>query len=546
MQTLYNFLSGPIPGGIIILLFILLSLNISLYFFYKSSKLFSKKVYQNKLIKYNTVPVTVYIIIWFVFRPEPLPTGIIILPFQDNNKTDYVYCETLEQQLKNVLNKKYFIHSWCDLYQTAVRDSFIYTEYRIQLAKKIGIPIIISGTLRNEDHSMQISLDVYNRGEVTSLLIHAISYQDAIIKITDRIENEVNLLDKNIDSIMLMFDEQQMNDYVQIKMDYLNHQYEKAKKRIKDSNILYDILLAKIFLKQGIREYQNSHPTSNTGSTSHTQIIEKYLNSSFQQARNVLYVYVKESKDNAEINRILGKICLYEKNYELAEIFLKKSWVQDRYNARLYYDLSFLNRDRLKEIGFRNRIEVLEKAVYFNPGFKDAVYDLAYEYFYNGTAVPSDQYTVNSIKYLTNYLRFNPAEKDILSLLASIYVRIKETEKAIDIYNVLLKVEPDNAELDYNLGICYFHLQKYELARNYFLKAIDIDDHTDSYLYLASIYKLEGDYDKALYYFRERVRRKSGKDDEYARQAMRGIRLVLDKMAEQEANEGKDADQNKE
>jgi tetratricopeptide (TPR) repeat protein len=168
---------------------------------------------------------------------------------------------------------------------------------------------------------------------------------------------------------------------------------------------------------------------------------------------------------------------------------------------------------------------------------------LAYEYFSSGTAIPIDPYTVNSIDYLKNYLRLNPYEPDILSLLASIYLKIKEPEQAIGLYKILLKSEPDNAELNYNLGICDFHMKNYDSAMQHFFKAIKINDHTDSYLYIASIYKLRKDYEKALYYFRERVKRKSGNDDEYARQAMRGIRLVLDKIAEEEILEKKGAKQ---
>jgi tetratricopeptide (TPR) repeat protein len=131
----------------------------------------------------------------------------------------------------------------------------------------------------------------------------------------------------------------------------------------------------------------------------------------------------------------------------------------------------------------------------------------------------------------------NANETDILSLLASIYVKTKETEQAIILYKKVLEKNPGQAEIHYNLGICYFHLQEYELAKQYFQQAIRINDHSDSYLYLGGIYKLQNDFDKALYYFRERVKRKKDDQDEYARQAMRGIRIVLDKMSKKENQE---------
>jgi tetratricopeptide (TPR) repeat protein len=67
----------------------------------------------------------------------------------------------------------------------------------------------------------------------------------------------------------------------------------------------------------------------------------------------------------------------------------------------------------------------------------------------------------------------------------------------------------------------------YEEAIRYFRKAIDIDDNPDAYLYLGYIYRELGDKEKALRYFRDRVRRRSGDDDVYAKEAMRAIRKLL-------------------
>ena len=44
---------------------------------------------------------------------------------------------------------------------------------------------------------------------------------------------------------------------------------------------------------------------------------------------------------------------------------------------------------------------------------------------------------------------------------------------------------------------------------------------------------MEKDFDQALYHFRERVKRKSGDEDEYAKQAMQGIRLILESQNEE-------------
>ncbi|TFG95532.1 MAG: tetratricopeptide repeat protein, partial [Calditrichales bacterium] len=98
-------------------------------------------------------------------------------------------------------------------------------------------------------------------------------------------------------------------------------------------------------------------------------------------------------------------------------------------------------------------------------------------------------------------------------------------------------------EYHYSLGVCEYNLKQYENAKTHFNRAIEIEDFADAYLYIGAIYRLEGNLEKSLYYYRERVKRKSGDDDRYAREAMKGIRLILNDMAE--AEEKAQSDENK-
>jgi tetratricopeptide (TPR) repeat protein len=95
-------------------------------------------------------------------------------------------------------------------------------------------------------------------------------------------------------------------------------------------------------------------------------------------------------------------------------------------------------------------------------------------------------------------------------------------------------MDPQSAENHYNLGICYFHKVEYDTAKKEFNRAIEISDYPDAYLYLGAMYRLEGDSEKALHYYRERIKRKQGDDDQYAKEAMRGIRIILNDQAEKE------------
>ena len=540
IQNIYDFLSGAVPGGIFLLTFILASLNLLLYHLYKLAKLISRESYRKNLIQYNIILCSVYLIIWFVLKPDTLPESVIILPFQKGDEAEFILCEAIEHQINSQLNGDYFLHPWEYFYQTVQKDSFSFLDHRIQLAEKMGIRNIITGSQQINNSAIKIDLRLSIHDQLIQANFNVQSYQHAVFEILNLIKKSTDILKNNNSTDKSMMDEEQLVSYTKAKLLYLNGRLAEAKTFIRQNNMLFDILSANILLNEGIKLFSEKNNKSSNKMKSGSTVIEDIINPHFQHIRKLLYPYAKEGKDNAEINKILGRVSLYEKNYESAETFLKKAWMQNRSDSRIYYDMSYLNNHRLKELGFKNRIKLLERAVYFDPGFKDAVYELANDYFGTGTAIPSSPNTVNAIKILNNFLLLNANEADILSLLASIYVKIKETEQAIILYKKVLEKNPGQAEIHYNLGVCYFNLQEYDIAKKYFQEAIRINDHSDSYLYLGGIYKLQNDFDKALYYFRERVKRKKDDQDEYARQAMRGIRIVLDKMAKKESRENED------
>ena len=64
-------------------------------------------------------------------------------------------------------------------------------------------------------------------------------------------------------------------------------------------------------------------------------------------------------------------------------------------------------------------------------------------------------------------------------------------------------------------------------AQVYFENAISYQNYLDAYLYLGAVLKEQGRYEEALAKFRYRVSNKTGDDDYYALQAMKGIQECL-------------------
>ncbi len=256
----------------------------------------------------------------------------------------------------------------------------------------------------------------------------------------------------------------------------------------------------------------------------------------FDQAKQILQEVIKKRQDNQRVAYLLGRIAIQEENFGLAEIFLKKALIDDPTDARVYYALSFLLPARLEDLGYKKRTEVLEKAMYYDPAYREAAYELANEYYISGTGTQTGHGTTNAIKTIRQYLEIRKGDPQIVALLGILYIKIERLDEALAIFEELLQRFPKDSNLNYDLGIVYFHKMQYENAIPYFHKAIEIDDNPDAYLYLGYIYRELGDKAKALHYFRERVRRRSGDDDVYAKEAMRGIRKILNPGVKTEKN----------
>jgi len=189
--------------------------------------------------------------------------------------------------------------------------------------------------------------------------------------------------------------------------------------------------------------------------------------------------------------------------------------------------LSFIHDDRLKELGFGERKEILEKAVELDPGYRDAVYQLAEAYYNSGTGTISGMGTTRSKQVISKFLAIQQNDVNILSLLASIELKLGYHDLALEIYTQIADQLPDQSNSYYNLGMVYFYKEEYEVALKQFFKAIEIDENLNAFLYAGITYRMMGENQLALNYYRERIRRKTGDDDRWAKEAMKGVRKIL-------------------
>ncbi len=515
MQALYTWLSGYVPGGFLLLSFVLLTVNVALYFFFRSSKLFSRDVYRRQAIRYNILLVAVYVFLWIFLRPPQLPPRYAILPFQKGDSIDIRVSEALQSALTKNFDKNFVRHRWEWFYQTANKDSLRDTVYRDSLAQRLGIDFLITGGIHESGSQVEITCEYGQPLGEETFAVKANSIDQAVIMLIAGLQERTR---KFADSVEPLVNIPDLLRNACLKKRLLDNDQTLKIEEVNGEDIDAVTLRAHILLHNGIKHKPRQAKVSN--------LVAQDNNPAFKRMQKLLIPYSREGRDTAEMNLLLGRMYLHLENYGMAEICLEKALSQDRFNARIYYYLGFLHESRIQEYGFEDRKKVLEYAVQLDPGYAAAALLLGDEYFFTGSGTATGHSTQQALLTLKNYLKINPLEPEILNLLGRIYLQTKFTRDAMQIYRKLVGLYPDTAAYNYNLGVSLYQLKSWDEAEACFRRAIKISEELDAYLYLGAIYRQRGQLETALEYFRERIRRKTGPDDHYAKEAMRQVRIV--------------------
>lgn len=526
MDKIVSFLSGQVPGGIILLLLVLLVINL-VFIFFTSSRLISRKKARRDRLIFSFIAILVYISLWFVLRP-PLPQErIIVLPARPGNGAltadwrSIRFPELFQRAALNNLEERYLLHRWQWLLETVNRDSLADFKHWWRTARRMGAALIIVP----QEGQGKMTCSVYRTGPDGDGLrtFEASADQAGFLSL-------IRQIDERYDLFLSMPSQLNQPDSLLLtaQIDFHLHR-ETDLSRLQNSPDLSGaaVLRAKVFLRRGLEEQKR-----NSGKG-----IVAQKNSYFEKAAAELMPLVRQRKDTPQVAFVLGRLALREEEYNKAEIYLKKAMIDDPANARVYYALSYLLPERLADIGYKGRAEILERALYYDPGYRSAVYRLANHYYISGTGTHQALGTSRAIATIERFLQIQHADAQILSLLGSLYLKTMQYQKARHVFERLYERFPEDSNASYNLGVVHYMQNEYQQALPFFEKAVSLNSNADACLYLGVIHHKLGHLQEALKYYRQRVRQKSGDDDPFAREAMKGIRNVLAEMEAQKQDE---------
>jgi tetratricopeptide (TPR) repeat protein len=240
----------------------------------------------------------------------------------------------------------------------------------------------------------------------------------------------------------------------------------------------------------------------------------------FRLAKRLLLKALETDSTNAVAYRLLGSLYIWNERWQKAEEYLKLSQRYDWWQPQLYLEVSRLHPSRYQEFGAAKEEQLYERAIAIFPGCLEAYIDLAEYYEFR-------HQWKRAVEVLEAFLRINPNSVDALMALGRHYVNRYELVDVLKLYQRILELDPGNAGAYYNLGVAYYNHEDLETAERFFKKAIRVNDHLDSHLYLAMIYSKRGEEDKAVEELRYRLKHRRGRNDPYAEEARKMLFRIM-------------------
>ena len=228
---------------------------------------------------------------------------------------------------------------------------------------------------------------------------------------------------------------------------------------------------------------------------------------------------------------MLSWFYMTQKNWNQSQIHLKRTFDTSPDDADGLLILSRYHPNRYKVFGFSSREQILKRILSINPACEKAALFL-------GTLAQhrNDKKWARQIYW--NMIRIHPRSLNAWMALGKMAMTANDIPEMIRIYEKILQIDPGHADAYYNLGIAYYHENDLKIAQKLFEKAVALDQHRDAHYYLGIIAEREGDTDLAIFFFRERLRRRVNRDDVFAEEARKQLYRLLHPQPESMKHSG--------
>ena len=225
---------------------------------------------------------------------------------------------------------------------------------------------------------------------------------------------------------------------------------------------------------------------------------------------------------------MVAEAFMLEEYYQDGEEFLKLGFSVNPFSLEVLWGLSLLHETRLKDMPVTTHEALYRRILALCPFDRKALevhsQNLLSEVAIDNLPGQEAASLLNRAQVLT------PGQGRVWHLKGIYQNAVFQYREAVASLEKAAALEPADALVQFDLGISLFKLKDPDGAQKAFEKAVSLDNYLDAHLYLGVIFQERGQYEKALERFRYRVAHKTDEDDYYAQQAMKGIRECLDAL----------------
>ena len=224
--------------------------------------------------------------------------------------------------------------------------------------------------------------------------------------------------------------------------------------------------------------------------------------------------------ESFEILFNLGQTRLRMGDYGQAELLLKRALTLQPDSPETLYLLAQADADQSRPV---DALELLARAHKLAPENIDVIFLL-------GRVSMTQNYFEDAIPLLESGIKLAPKRADLRAALGESYFMSGKAEKAIEVFNELVQVDPTARSYAF-LGLSYRHLGRFEEARKYFAKGLDLDPRNAACLYnMGFIEGRQGNPAKAEDYFQKTL--KTNPDYADALLELANLRITAKRYAE--------------
>jgi tetratricopeptide (TPR) repeat protein len=249
------------------------------------------------------------------------------------------------------------------------------------------------------------------------------------------------------------------------------------------------VLLAKNHPAEAIAQFQRVHPAN---VATRVQLTRAYLQAGrTAEGLKTATELSAQNKDDVQLHFTLGVLLASAKQYRAAQLELEKANALQPGTMEILYDLG---QAYLRSGDYAKAELALNRALKLNPDSPETLYLLG--------KIDADQSKpVDALDLLVRAHKLAPENADITFLLARVSMSQNYFEDAIPLLESGLKIAPQRADLRAALGESYFMSGKTEKAIEEFEGLVKLDPSARSYAFLGLSYRHLGRFDEARKYF---------------------------------------------